>query len=285
MLTANTLEVVDRGRLRKIDYARKPLIEVKAATLLGTDFERLVRDDINALRVPTFISPESATKMAAAILCDHRYGRYENAPTIGRVGRALFETNHNHELRRSYFASALNNIGETRETFQPWLSPIDKLRLELDEKWYDGASLLRMGGAKAFVGLARAFAEGSSAEPHQDILAWDAPELISSRHFKRQFAVNVYLQVSERGGTLQLWDRRLSREAYNAKRHSEPELSYAVRRDLLPAPDLQIAPQVAELVMFDCTRVHAVSQTEGSTRVSIAAFIGYRPGEPLQLWS
>src|SRR5262249_44274644 len=143
-------------------------------------------------------------------------GYYANANDIGRVGMAFYESNENQELRCRYYTQAVATIWDIRATCSPFLSPIDRLRLELDETWKPGAMVESLEGHKMFVGLSRVFQEDSEALPHDDILARDAPGIIHARELHTQFGANVYLRMPEHGGELELWGRRFSPEEHSA---------------------------------------------------------------------
>jgi hypothetical protein len=61
-----------------------------------------------------------------------------------------------------------------RRNFMPYLSPINRLRLELDEIWPPGAQIAAFEGKKMFVGIFRVMppelSGGSADDPHFDAL-------------------------------------------------------------------------------------------------------------------
>ncbi|MFM7852644.1 MAG: hypothetical protein ACKO96_12205, partial [Flammeovirgaceae bacterium] len=142
------------------------------------------------------------------------YGDYENAPLIGRIGQAFFESQTSAETTERYWKNAICWVRMMREVCQPYLTPIDKLRLEMDEVWPMGSSLGSLEGRRMFAGLARVFKEGAYAEAHQDVLSWDTPESISAKKISGQIAANTYLKMPKHGGELKLWRVELSREEY-----------------------------------------------------------------------
>ncbi len=134
-----------------------------------------------------------------------------------------------------------------------------------------------------FVGLLRVLDEGAPIHPHQDVLRRDAKTAINAYSLKTQLAANIYLNMPQEGGELQLWEHGCSDEEY--KNLLTPG-EYYVERSKLVAPFLTIKPEVGELVLFNPTRYHAVTPGKGTKRVSVSCFVGYR-GEycPLTLWS
>lgn len=134
-----------------------------------------------------------------------------------------------------------------------------------------------------FVGLLRVLDEGAPIHPHQDVLRRDAKTAINAYSLKTQLAANIYLNMPQEGGELQLWEHGCSDEEY--KNLLTPG-EYYVERSKLVAPFLTIKPEVGELVLFNPTRYHAVTPGKGTKRVSVSCFVCYR-GEycPLTLWS
>jgi hypothetical protein len=163
----------------------------------------------------------------------------------------------------------------------PDLTPIDQFRLELDELWVPGAHVATLNGRKMFVGIVRHFGEGSEAEAHQDVFAWDAPT--SPEALAGQLTAIVYLSLPVRGGQLAIWNLSLSHEEYERQRVPN---SYGLRRETLPDPDVVLEPEQGELILFNAGLVHAVEKIEVGSRVTWSCFIGFRgANDSLVVWS
>jgi Rps23 Pro-64 3,4-dihydroxylase Tpa1-like proline 4-hydroxylase len=240
-------------------------------------------NEINAIRVKNFYSEELSKQIAQKMLGSRLFGAYENAPNIGRVGQALFESQVSDETQRRYWDNAHAWTQELRTACFPYLSPMDKLRLELDEAWQAGATLGSLDKKRMFVGLARVFNEGAVAEPHQDILAWDMPNSLDAHKLRAQFAGNIYLQMPPEGGELTLWPIELSKEKYGQIQNPG---SYGLDATRLPQPIARLTPENGELILFNSRRVHAVEPPKGGPRITWSCFIGMsRDENPLIMWS
>jgi hypothetical protein len=246
------------------------------------DLNKLHTGELLAIRIPNFYSQDLCDKISARMEESELYGRYANAPSIGRVGQAFFECLASDELVERYRNNAVDWIGQMRSYSSPYLSPIDKLRLTLDESWPGGAHLGVLEGNKMFVGLARVFGRGASAEAHQDILSWDAPESAIANSLKGQLAANIYLKMPSYGGELKIWPKKLSQSEYQFYRM---ENSYGINPEVLNCQAVTIQPEIGELIIFNCTYVHAVTPSN-ENRVTWSCFIGNRTAtEPLMMWS
>lgn len=251
-------------------------LESQALTSLATG-------NIIAIRVPHFYPKAMCADIASRMTMSSLYGKYANAPQIGRVGQAFFESLVSEEHRRMYECNALGWINEMRACCEPYLSPIDKLRLSIDELWPGGSQLGILSGKKMFVGLARIFGSGASAEPHQDVLAWDAPDAEEARGLCGQLAANIYLKMPREGGELLIWPRSLSYDEYQSMRIPG---SYGVHAAALGCDPVRIRPQEGELILFNSTLVHAVAKSEAGDRITWSCFIGLRGlNQPVIMWS
>lgn len=257
------------------------VIEVQQIT--NQNLLDLAEGRILALVIHNYFPRELCQQMTAKLLHDTWYGEYENVPNVHKWGLNTYEGLSSPEQERKYFRDAVPAIQTLRKLWFPTLSPIDRLRLELQENWPAGANMERFEGQKLFVGQARVFENGNGALPHQDFLPWElepnrAPSLMG------QMTVNLYLQTPTHGGELELWAQGYDREEYDALRAGED--SYGLYRDLLPPPDAMIKPEPGMLTMFHASRVHAVRPSEGRDRVAISCFIGLRGlDQPITYWS
>lgn len=246
-----------------------------------TCIQSLALEDVLAIHVKNFIPRELVDCIAQKILTTE-YEHYLNAPSIGRIGMAFYETERRPELLETYFKSALKNINDLRKRCAPYASPIDTLRCTLDEVWPAGANLESMYGRKMFIGLSRMVEPDVYFLAHHDIFAKDAPDSYKAHSLQSQFACNVYLDMPMNGGELQIWEKELTPQEFDDIRGK----SYGVDPSLLGNPSLQIKPEPGDLIIFNSRKMHAVAPGIKTSRLSLSSFIGYRgQHQPLTYWS
>ncbi|MEX0446412.1 2OG-Fe(II) oxygenase [Xenorhabdus sp. SGI246] len=246
----------------------------------------LLHGEAKIVSISSSYDHEISSKISKQILNRMNIGYYENAPKIGRIGMAFFESIDSMEKRDFYYKNANKWNFELRDACFPYLSPISYLLSELDTSWVKGAKLATFKGNKMFSGLARIFKDGSSAEPHQDIFLRDAPEL--NKHFpiKEQLAFNIYLDVPEKGGEIELWNWKATDQEFHNFQNKNPDLAYGMDREKIRKPDIVYKPKKGEILLFNPRNVHAVAPSNGTPRLTISTFIGYSSdNEELVLWS
>lgn len=255
---------------------------MKEFTELSADaLQVLANEEVGAIVVKNFYD-EAFCEKANAVFNSQKQG-YINAPSIGRVGMAYFEADGQPELIEKYYNNARQGIELMRSAFAPYVSPMDLLRLRLQEAWIPGANLENLDNRKMFVGLTRVVAPNVDFLVHQDDLRVDAPDSLRAKSLQGQFAANIYLDIANEGGELDMWDMILDDATYDDLR--EPGV-YGIERDRLPPPTCSYKPEVGDLVIFNCRRLHAVSASKDKSRLSISCFIGYRgEKQPLTYWS
>lgn len=208
---------------------------------------------------------------------------YYLTPPIGRFGMSFYETKGEQGIMDDYYQRAIGSIQEIRQIFSPYLSPVDLLRLRLQEKWKAGADIGNIDGRKMFVGVCRILEPNVDILAHQDNLSKDAPDSVNAKLILAQLAANVYLDMPKNGGELELWDRVYDDESYN---QMIEDGSYGIDRSRLPPPSYIIKPESGDLIIFNAGRLHGVKSGIDHSRISISCFIGYYgENKPLTYWS
>lgn len=225
-----------------------------------------------------FIEHEHRTKYQRKIELNHQSTILDYG--VERIGGA-YNTTYGKSKRspewKAYYHQALQGMQQLRQICSPYLSPIDRLRVELDEQWPQGCNLANFEGRKMFAGLGRVCdAENShvlAEYPHTDSL----PQIYAM--LAQQFSANVYLQLPNSGGELEIRDLPpIDPE------ESTINLSFKILWGRAGEPIL-IKPAVGDLVLFNSRKPHLVRSFKRGTRVTLQCFLGVYPDQRLVLWS
>lgn len=259
-------------------YEKYVINELSTESLL-----KLARREVGAIHVKGFYPTDVAKTVVDKAINHPKLGYYNKKYTssVGRVCMPHIDSEWDEELAKKYHTEAVENIQEMRSLFSPYPSPIDKVRLLLQEYWPAGANVQRLYARPCFVGAIRVFKPTvSSFYPHHDRIdeESDAPEVKS---LIEQLVANVYLQVPQTGGDLQLWLRDPTEHEKDLIRDVEGLLPETVE-----SPRLVIHPEAGDLIIFSSRMLHAVTPSEEDYRVGAAAFIGcHGVDQPLTYWS
>ena len=253
--------------------------------ILPEDIYLLANKSIGAIRIPQYYPADLCKKITNNIIEKKKAGVFIKAPHVQRIGMPHYDIIDVKSFEK-YHEIALENIQALREIYQPYISPIDKLRLELEERWPAGANLETLYGKKCFVGLCRIIEAitGSALEPHIDRLSRDSRDSYAANSLIGQMAANIYVATPDSGGELEIWMQEPSLEEYESELNKTE--SYHVNRASIGEPDVVIKPEIGDLILFNSRCFHAVKESTGGIRSSIAAFIGYRGvNNALSYWS
>lgn len=255
-----------------------------SASLNQADLLDLVQGRILALRISNYYPQWLCQELCQRLLELPQFARYLRAQNVGvqRTGMTFFETKGDPGLLEQYYQEAQQLCATVRSACFPYLCPIDKLRVELEEAWSAGAHLENLHGRPMLVGIARMFEDSFELPPHQDVLARDLSDNPAAGLLLSQLSANIYLQAAQEGGELEVWGIKPSYAEFLDL--SCDELHFD--RDKLPLPEVVYRPQAGDLVLFDSGRVHGVRPSRQGPRVSMSCFMGYRgQDQPLSYWS
>jgi len=271
--------------------AKSRLPVLKRASLCATDVRAVAEGRALAVVIPHYYDHDACSALAARLLgAKNLWSHYPNgsgAEHIATLGDALYSCMGDELSSQctNYFHHAACRNRELRDVAAPLIHPADQVRIDLDNEWPAGATLLRIEGKPAFFGLCRSVRDGGGIEVHTDRADWDFPS-IETEAFCAQLFMNVYLSQSERGGDLELWAMSIPTKAEYEQLRS-PKSTYALDRRLIPKASTTIKLNQGTLVIGNASRPHAVTPCEGSgSRLSASGFFGYAgPHAPLRAFS
>src|SRR4051794_28473572 len=125
----------------------------RAGTAVASEFTRETLLDlstraIGAIHVKRFYPPELAEDAAKKAINHPALGHYHKKYTssVGRVYMPHIDTKWDPGQIAAYHDAAIPSIHDVRSMFYPCMSPVDQMRLLLQELWPAGANLLRLRG-------------------------------------------------------------------------------------------------------------------------------------------
>ncbi|MEM7302027.1 MAG: 2OG-Fe(II) oxygenase [Pseudomonadota bacterium] len=250
---------------------------------LSTDsLVQLANRQIAAIHVKGFYPAEQCQAISEKAIAHDKLEFYakEKVKTVARLHIPHADTDGHPEVKKAYHENAIASIHDTRSIFYPHISPVDHLKLLLQEFWPSGANLQHLDGRKCFSGALRVFwPKTAEFFPHYDRLDEEssASEL---EHMGEQLGANIYLQTPSSGGDLQMW----LREATPDEKITIREVEGLEPEDVGP-PKLVIHPEEGDLIIMSTRMLHAVTPSADSHRVSTGTFIGVHGDRPLSYWS
>ncbi len=253
---------------------------VTITELSGQHIRNVIEGKAFGIHIKGFASAEIVARAKEKLYAHQARTMLDDQTEYVRIGHAFIEVKGDHDRKR-YHEVALDNIRKIRQSFKPYASPIDEWRLLLDEVWPHGAGLLQLDGQKCFVGVCRFQRTGVELIPHTDNLTRNAPVL--DQPLLKQLSVNIYIEIPEQGGELEMWDLEPSEEEY---KRLQGDKGYGLDRDILPPPSSVIKPVPGDLILLNPRLIHAVRPSDHSHRVTLSSFIGYfGDDKPLAYWS
>ena len=249
---------------------------IKFSTKLEqTDLLDLFSGKILALRVFPFVGSNTCKKWQKDLKSKGTLSRYSNAEDVpvNRIGMTLFETENKAEKIVEYLEVGQKTQDAIRDIFGA-INPLDQIINTLNSSWTFGCQIQELSNKKMNPGIIRSFEASSNGglPPHIDSLLKDLPDSHEFDNIQCQLAANLYFDISETGGALELWNY--------APSENELENLYTGSYDFIdttkiPVASKKLLPKQGELILFRSNCVHAVNSSQGGTRSAASCFIGY----------
>jgi hypothetical protein len=276
-------------------YHEGRLIEVEKNISLDLIDAILAPDSqVLAIRVSNYIPKYLCEKFAASIEqnASSVLSSYASVPTlpVTKTGIMFGEASMKPELIGDYFDTAARTEATLREHFAPYVSPIDKLRTDLDQVWPGGAQVARIHGKRMLSGIVRSTADGGDIPAHQDNITEEYPDV--DWQPSHELVSNVYLSMPG-GGELEIYDfspayADTAMATYDGDRFSQTNelLTEDHQRDLASKSSVVMTPQVGDLILFSGRNVHRVHPVRSGARMTTCFHIGVLDRDrPLQCWA
>ncbi|MCG9724105.1 2OG-Fe(II) oxygenase [Vibrio brasiliensis] len=257
------------------------IIRVSKDSLEMSHIMSLINKECSAIVIENFIPKETIQYLLERITNSPLKNSHSLASQFKKIGPAYTEVS-TEEQRKTYHDESIFHINRFRKIASPYISPIDELRLVLEEKWLGGARLLQDDSSKFFVGTCRYLEKNVELKPHTDQLFRNINKE-SNIIINEQLAAITYLSMPRDGGELETWQQYPTPGEYESLKGDS---IYGIDRDMLPPARVKYKPIPGEMVIINSNEIHAVRPSMDIERISLGCWIGYQDkNKPLVYWS
>jgi hypothetical protein len=259
----------------------------------------LFNNELSAIHIKKFVSEDVCNKLIENLKNNFSDTKWEDTDMFQGYGlpvNRMFGPTVDDSI--NYFKQVIPTIRKIRNICNG-VSPVDKLRLELDELWTNGCRIgtINPFNRKMFVGLTRLMTPKGlvgNATRLNGLIHIDT-SLHTENSEESLFSTNIYVDSPNEGGELCIWNVTRSQEysaefdylnklldsAFSKKYREEIQ---EILQKILPKP-IVIKPEKGDLIILNSGRPHAVRGFEEGVRISMQTFISYQKDKVLQLFS
>ncbi|MEL7005044.1 MAG: 2OG-Fe(II) oxygenase [Bacteroidota bacterium] len=261
--------------------------EIKSTSHLAQeDIIQLVNRNILALRIYPFENQATCSRWIEGLKDNSMLHRYSNAldVPVNRIGMTLFETEAKPSKIKQYLTEGRLTRPRIRSIFGE-INPLDQLLKKINRAWSEGCQIQKLATQQMNPGIIRSFetANDSGLPPHVDSLLKDLPDNQDFEDMKCQLAANLYFDVSEDGGELEIWNYEPNKTELASLFSGSYDF---IDRTKIPTPSQLIKPKIGELIIFRSSCIHSVTKIECGQRSAASCFIGfYDTARPLSIWA
>lgn len=250
------------------------------------DINQLVQDELIALRVHPIASHECCKQWQADLLSKGNLSRYSNATNVevNRIGMTLFETENKPDKVDQYLKEGQRTL-EAVESIFGSDNPLQLIWNSLSSSWPKGSEVQFYKQQSMNPGIIRSFesSETGGLPPHIDSLLKDLPDSNEFDELQAQLAANLYFELSEEGGELELWDFKPDPDSLETLYTGDYDF---IDTNKIPVKPHILKPRLGELIIFLSSCVHSVKRSLNGRRSAASCFIGYYgENKPLTVWA
>lgn len=258
----------------------------QTARLLQDEVIQLINKEILALRIFPFVSRSKCDEWTQKLKNNNTMDRYSNAldVPVNRIGMTLFETENKPEKIEQYLEEGKQTKTKIRSIFG-LDNPLEKLINNLSESWGAGCHIQSISEKEMNLGIIRSFEPSieGGLPPHVDSLLKDLPDMTEFDDMKCQIAANLYFDIPEKGGELELWNFEPTPDELEKLYSGDYDF---IDRKKIPVSSQIIKPRIGELILFRSNCVHSVIRNEIGERAAASCFIGYYDvSQALTIWA
>lgn len=248
--------------------------------LKAEDIRDIFSGHLLALRIPSYFSSEIGKEASRKLTQQHGVNRWH----IGLENQVLTDMNYLLGIPRqvaqkspegieAYHKSQESFLVNLRRAFPGGGNPLEKFLSELNDQFEGQMKISEFEGRPGLPAVARFMSPETMLAPDQDGICH-----IDSSPDRKMLSANLYLELPETGGELEMWNWPLSQEdsqgaLYRMVTHHAFDENFRGKiKPFLPTV-IEVPVKEGDLIIFDTSKVHAVKGFQNGRRLTLQTFL------------